>query len=95
VASAFAMSEATLRRKLADEGTSLSTILVDARMSFALTLLQSTTQPVTQIALAVGYQTPSQFAVRFRDRFGFVPTSVRGHRRPAPDANALGMPVTS
>lgn len=86
VASAFAISEATLRRKLADEGTSLSAILVDTRMTFALQLLQSTAQPVTQIALAVGYQTPSQFAVRFRDRFGFPPTSVRGHRRTAADA---------
>lgn len=81
VASAFAMSEATLRRKLADEETRLSTILLDARMSFALQLLQSTTQPVVQIALSVGYQTPSQFAVRFRDRFGFAPTAIRGHRR--------------
>lgn len=81
VASAFAISEATLRRRLADEGTSLSAILVDTRMTFALQLLQSTAQPVTQIALSVGYQTPSQFAVRFRDRFGFPPTSVRGHRR--------------
>lgn len=81
VASLFAMSEATLRRKLADEGTSLSQILVDARMSFALQLLQSTTQPVVQIALSVGYQTPSQFAFRFRDRFGFPPTAIRGHRR--------------
>lgn len=81
VASFFAMSEATLRRKLADEGSSLSQILVDARMSFALQLLQSTMQSVAQIALSVGYQTPSQFAVRFRDRFGFPPTAIRGHRR--------------
>lgn len=80
VASNFAMSEATLRRKLADEGTNLSTLLVDARMSFALQLLQSTTQPVVQIALTVGYQTPSQFAVRFRDRFGFAPTAIRRRR---------------
>ncbi|RRH81202.1 AraC family transcriptional regulator [Variovorax beijingensis] len=81
IASIFAMSEATLRRKLADEGTNLSKILVDARMSFALQLLQSTMEPVAQIALTVGYQTPSQFAVRFRDRFGFPPTAIRGHRR--------------
>lgn len=80
VASTFAMSEATLRRKLSDEGTSLSKLLVDARMSFALQLLQSTTQPVMQIALTVGYQTPSQFAVRFRDRFGFAPTAIRRQR---------------
>ncbi|WP_277760833.1 AraC family transcriptional regulator [Pseudomonas sp. A34-9] len=77
IASEFAMSEATLRRKLADEGTTLTEILVDARMSFALKLLQSTALPVSQVALDVGYQTPSQFAVRFRHRFGFTPTAVR------------------
>jgi len=79
VASALAMSEATLRRRLAEERTGLSAILVDARMSFALKLLQSTTQPVTQIALNVGYQTPSHFALRFRQRFGFPPTAIRGY----------------
>lgn len=81
VASAFAISEATLRRKLADEGTCLCDILVDARMTFALSLLQSTAQSVTQIALQVGYQTPSHFATRFRNRFGVPPTSIRGHQR--------------
>ncbi|WP_337153642.1 helix-turn-helix transcriptional regulator [Pseudomonas protegens] len=81
VASAFAMSEATMRRRLAEEGTNLSNLLIDARMSFALQLLQSTALPVMHIALSVGYQTPSQFAVRFRDRFGFPPTAIRGHRR--------------
>jgi AraC-like DNA-binding protein len=83
VAEAFAVSTPTLRRRLADEDTSLTTILVDARMSLGLQLLQSTTEPVTQIALTVGYQTPSQFAVRFRERFGFAPTAVRGHQRRA------------
>lgn len=81
VASTFALSEATLRRRLAEEGTTFSRLLIDARMTFALQLLQSTAQTVMQIALCVGYQTPSQFAVRFRDRFGFAPTAVRGHRR--------------
>lgn len=82
VASAFAMSEATLRRKLADEATTLTEIFVDARMSLALKLLQSTALPVSQVALDVGYQTSSQFAVRFRNRFGFPPTAIRG-RSPA------------
>lgn len=83
IAGSFAMSEATMRRKLAAEDTTLSTLLVDARMSLALQLLQSTTQPVSQIALSVGYQTPSQFTARFRQRFGFAPTAIRGHRRAA------------
>jgi AraC-like DNA-binding protein len=81
VASELALSEATLRRRLATEGVTLSELLVDARMSTALTLLQATTQPVSDIALSVGYESPSRFAVRFRQRFGFAPTAVRGHER--------------
>ncbi len=77
VAAELAMSEATLRRRLAEEATSLSEILVDARLSFALNLLQCSAQPVTQIALQVGYQSPSHFAVRFRRRFGFAPSAIR------------------
>lgn len=77
VADSFAMSEATLRRRLADESTTLTELLVDARMSFALKLLQSTTLPVSQIAQTVGYQTSSQFTVRFRHRFGIPPTAIR------------------
>lgn len=77
IASAMAMSEATLRRRLAEEGTSLSEILLDARMSCALNLLQCSAQTVTQIAFQVGYQSPSHFAVRFRQRFGFSPSAIR------------------
>lgn len=77
VARHFAMSEASLRRHLAAEETTLSAILLDVRMSSALTLLQSTAQPVTRIAGEVGYQSPSQFAVRFRRRFGCSPTDIR------------------
>ena len=61
--------------------TSLTDLLADARMATALTLLQATTQSVSQIALSVGDESPSRFAVRFRHRFGFAPTAVRGHGR--------------
>jgi AraC-like DNA-binding protein len=81
VAGELAMSEPTLRRRLAAEGTSLTELLVDARMATALTLLQATSQPVSEIAFSVGYESPSRFAVRFRQRFGFAPTAVRGHER--------------
>lgn len=81
VASEMAMSQATLRRRLAAEGSTLTELLVDIRMATALTLLQATTQPVSHIALSVGYESPSRFAVRFRQRFGFAPTAVRGHER--------------
>lgn len=81
VAGELAMSEATLRRRLVAEGTTLTALLVDARMSTALTLLQATTRPVSDIASSVGYASPSRFAIRFRQRFGFAPTAVRGHER--------------
>lgn len=81
IARQCAFSEATLRRRLADEGVTLSEVLTDARMSFALTLLQSTDRPIAEIALDVGYESASRFAVRFRKRFGFAPSSVRGHLR--------------
>lgn len=77
----FAMSEATLRRHLAAEGTSLTTLIVDVSMTFALTLLQSTDKPIEQIAYASGYQSASRFSIRFRERFGFAPSEIRGHRR--------------
>lgn len=81
VASALAMSEATLRRRLTAEASSLTSLLVDVRMSLALSLLQSTDRPIVQIAQDAGYASPSRFAVRFRERFGFAPTAVRGHQR--------------
>ncbi|GGP23400.1 helix-turn-helix transcriptional regulator [Silvimonas iriomotensis] len=85
LAAQLAMSEATLRRKLAAEGMSLSDLLVDVRMSLALIQLQSTDHPVSQIALDSGYESQSRFAIRFRKRFGFAPSEVRGHlRHPEP-----------
>ncbi|WP_416760414.1 helix-turn-helix transcriptional regulator [Roseateles sp. So40a] len=81
IASSLAMSEATLRRRLAVEGVTLRELIADVRMASALVLLQATTRPVSDIASSVGYDSPSRFAVRFRDRFGFAPTAVRGHLR--------------
>ncbi|MCL2658218.1 MAG: helix-turn-helix transcriptional regulator [Betaproteobacteria bacterium] len=80
VARAMAMSEATLRRRLATEGAKLSELLADLRMTRALSLLQSTSLPINQIALEVGYESASRFAIRFRKRFGFAPTAIRGDR---------------
>lgn len=77
LAAAFAMSEATLRRKLASENTSVVEIVTDIRMSCALKLLQSTTQSVARISQAVGYESPSHFSKLFRQRFGFTPTTLR------------------
>jgi AraC-like DNA-binding protein len=77
-ARSFNMSEATLRRKLAAENTGFSEILSDTRMNRALGLIQTTTLPMAQVALEVGYDSPSQFAARFKERFGVNPRHVRG-----------------
>lgn len=77
----IATSEATLRRRLGAEGTSFNAVLTDARMSLALTLLQSTERSVATIACDVGYESASRFAIRFKDRYGFSPSVVRGHDR--------------
>lgn len=77
VASRMAMSEATLRRRLSEKGTTLSAVMLDVRMSIALMLLQTTDDPVAKISLEVGYDSQSRFAARFRERFGFPPSLVR------------------
>lgn len=78
LAQAFAMSPATFRRRLADQGQSFNDILIDVRMTTALTLLQVTDRPIAEIAYQVGYQSASRFSDRFKCRFGFSPVAVRG-----------------
>ncbi len=81
IAHTLGFSEATLRRRLAEESVSLRELLQDVRMTQALTLLQSTDVSVLDVGLAVGYDSASRFAVRFRQRFGFPPSAVRGRKR--------------
>lgn len=77
VARRLGMSEATLRRHLGSERQHLSKILLDVRMSHALTLLQATDRPIARIALDVGYESAARFATRFRARFGHAPSAIR------------------
>lgn len=77
VAEQLGMSEVTMRRRLAEEGTSFTSILIEARMSRALALLQMTDLSVQEIAYETGYDSPSSFAARFRDRYGFSPSTIR------------------
>lgn len=81
VARSLGMSPATLRRRLAEEGTGLAAILTGLRMNRALGLLQATDLPVGVIAAEVGYASASRFAVRFRARFGLAPRAIRGDER--------------
>jgi AraC-like DNA-binding protein len=73
----LAMSEATLRRRLAAENLRFETLLLDIRMHHAMSLLQTTGWGVQQIAEACGYRASSRFSLRFRERFGCSPSQVR------------------
>ncbi|UXY15633.1 helix-turn-helix domain-containing protein [Chitiniphilus purpureus] len=77
VAGRLAVSEATLRRRLAEEDASFAGLLADVRMGRALILVMQTRQSVQQIALACGYTSPSRFTDAFRARFGLTPTALR------------------
>ncbi|HAT2711840.1 TPA: helix-turn-helix transcriptional regulator [Aeromonas hydrophila] len=72
VAPHFAMSRASMARKLAAEGRSFRQLLTQVRMSHALTLLQQGLAPL-ETALACGYDSPSRFAARFKQEFGLTP----------------------
>ena len=82
ISAALGVSEATLRRRLQGEETSLRAVLTDIRMTHAMGLLQSSSLPVSAVAARSGFESQSRFAIRFRDRFGFPPSAIRGHHRP-------------
>jgi len=83
IAGRLGVSEATLRRRLQEEGISLREVLTDIRMTHAMGLLQSSNMPVSAIAASAGFESQSRFAIRFRSRFGFSPSAVRGQRQGA------------
>lgn len=79
---ALGLSGATLRRRLAAEGTQLREVLTDARLAQALSLLFATRLPLKTVAARVGYASLASFNRRFAQRYGVEPGRV-GHARPA------------
>lgn len=73
----FALSGSTLRQRLQEESSNVTTCLQDVRLELGLSLLQSTDIPVGQIAQRCGYESHSRFTAAFRNRFGLSPSSVR------------------
>lgn len=75
---ALHVSGATLRRRLAQEETSLRQILRETRLQHGLGLLQSSRRPLKSIALASGYLSVASFSRGFLDQFGVEPGAVSG-----------------
>ena len=73
----LAMSESTLRRRLATEQVRFEELLLEARMHHAMMLMQTTAWTIPHIAQACGYKSRTRFAERFKERFGRAPSTVR------------------
>lgn len=73
---ALNVSGATLRRRLAQEETSLRQILRETRLQHGLGLLQSSRRPLKSIASACGYLSVASFNRSFLAQFGVEPSAV-------------------
>ncbi|MEM7340394.1 MAG: AraC family transcriptional regulator ligand-binding domain-containing protein [Actinomycetota bacterium] len=73
----LAVNERTLRRRLADEGTSFRELYADTRLSIAWELLETAGLSVEAVARRVGYAEPASFVRSFAKHFGETPGSIR------------------
>lgn len=71
------VSGATLRRKLAAEGTSLREVVTEARLHHAVALLQTRPLPLKTVAAQSGYRSVQAFSRQFEARFGVDPMTVK------------------
>ncbi|EGU0167138.1 TPA: helix-turn-helix transcriptional regulator [Vibrio parahaemolyticus] len=74
VAERFAMSRATLIRKLKQEGTQYREVLAEVRLNHALYLMQNGSYNVALLAQLCGYQSEGRFSQRFKGKFGLTPS---------------------
>lgn len=74
VSKQISMSASTLKRRLADEGTSFSYIYLSARMNFAASLLRTGKHKVKVVAFKCGYDSTSYFIQCFKKHFKTTPS---------------------
>lgn len=77
VAHSLHVSERTLRRRLAEEGTTFSAVASRMRDERAARLLLETDLPLSEIATTLGYSDPTSFRRACRTRFGRTPRQIR------------------
>jgi len=99
MAARLGVSERTLRRNLSAEETGFREVLRDVRLNTALALLQTGRPNVAEVALSCGYDSPSRFAVLFRERFGVRPSDIgrfmAGNGHHLAGTERMGMGATS
>jgi AraC-like DNA-binding protein len=77
------LSTRTLHRRLAEQQTSYSRVLDEARLFKAATLLEDTGAPLLDIALMLDYENASSFSRAFRRWTGVSPREFRRLHSPA------------
>ncbi len=73
------VSKSTLKRRLKDEGTSLSGVLLNARMLRARKLLVNSDMTISSISDNTGFASVTYFCKKFKDTFGVPATKLRGN----------------
>lgn len=81
VARRLHMSTRTLKRKLADQRTTFTALLDDARRQRALLLLDHRDLPLADVAARLGYTEVPNFTRAFRKWTGTTPAAYRGRGR--------------
>ncbi|HEX7856400.1 MAG TPA: AraC family transcriptional regulator [Burkholderiales bacterium] len=87
----------TVHQTCSDHGTTFNTLLIDARLNLAASLLASTDERISEIAYSCGFASLSHFCRMFKAHFGVVASRVRGRDRrdrAGPGANHAGASKT-
>ena len=85
IAKALGLSERTLARKLADEGSTYERVVDQLRQSLALEYVKDPDASLSQTAWLLGYEEASSFNHAFRRWTGRSPSDVRNEKLlPAP-----------
>jgi len=93
LAAQFSISTATLKRRLAAEGTSLAALKMQARRDLAELLLADLRLPIAEVARRTGFSDAGAFSRAFRGWTGASPSRWRQSVGRSPDAPSLADPV--
>ncbi|MGB3625533.1 MAG: AraC family transcriptional regulator [Henriciella sp.] len=82
VASTLGMSARTLQRRLADHGVTYQTLVMQARLELAQSLMGETRYSLAEIAFLTGFSEQSAFSRAFKRWVGKTPGAFRSEGRP-------------
>lgn len=77
VAEKLGFTSRTLRRRLCQENSSYHAILADVRYSLAREYLESSSLPLEEISVLLGYSAPANFSIAFKRWHGCSPRDYR------------------